>query len=43
MIFDDWTIAGLVGIALTLPLWAWLLLTRHRSPKPDRGHGSAAA
>jgi hypothetical protein len=28
-----WLVVPLTGIALTLPMWAWLLLTRHRGKR----------
>ena len=29
-----WFVVPAVGIALTLPVWAWLLLTRHHCKRP---------
>jgi hypothetical protein len=28
-----WLVVPLVGIALTIPAWAWLFFTRDRHPK----------
>jgi hypothetical protein len=31
-----WLVVPAVGIALTLPVWVWLLLSRHHGKRPAK-------